>query len=271
MPGYTNIHGVDVIDELINMVEGATLSQKGTEGRYKATGVVYEDGGVKRYQEIYGKQFVGKAGGEHAPVFTGQNCPPGKVLYTNDEGRWCLKPCKEGHERNPDTHRCFKPKAVRRRRMKCREGYGRNPETGRCKKKDDIAVRRAFKRGDVRLEYGECPENKYRSHTTKRCRKVPPGGIPQAGAHREYGKRQRGGGIAESDTVDDVDYGGYTRTEFNDAIVEFLMDAIQESGLQDDDALVQDLVAEAAEAAEAAEEFEEFEEVVWDTLHLYGL
>lgn len=212
MPGYTKIHGVDVINGLIAMVEAAATD---TTGHYRAQGVVYNDKqGNKKYQEVYGKQFQGKAGRRHAPQAVGE-CRDPKKLYVNDDGKWCLHPCKQGYERNPETLRCFKPKAVRRRRMACREGYGRNPATGRCVKQDDLAVRRAFKRAGVGLQDAGCVAGKYRAHSTKRCRKIPAGGVPANGPFRRYMPSHRSGGIDAANIEDDVDHGGYLRPELH--------------------------------------------------------
>lgn len=149
-------------------------SQNETTGRYKPYGVVYEDNGVTKYQKIRGEAFEGRIEtGDNLPQ-NGQ-CPGDRALYN---GR-CLDKCSPGWLRNPSTNRCFKIRAVRRRRMTCRDDHDLNI-TGRCVKRD--AVRR---------QLVPCGPNRYRSSVTMRCRS----GVPPADPGLVYEGNVAKGGI----------------------------------------------------------------------------
>lgn len=146
-----------------------------------------EEHGVFRMdngRRVRTKKFVGLQNQRGRPA--DGVCPVGKVAYGTDEGQWCVKPCRPGYERNPGTLRCYNPTAKRRTRKVCQGDFVFNSDTGRCMKRDERAVRRRFK--------SQCGGNRYRSAKTKRCRKIPAGGIPAAGDHVEYeGAFRRGG------------------------------------------------------------------------------
>jgi len=169
---------------------------------------------VANGRRVRTKHFVGLQNQRGRPADGA--CPAGKVAYGTDEGQWCVKPCRAGYQRNPGTLRCFNPTAKRRARKVCQGDFVFNSDTGRCVKRDEHAVRRRFK--------SQCGGNRYRSAKTKRCRKIPAGGIPAAGDHVEYeGAFRRGGpDAAMLGQVDmgEVDMGEVDMEDFlNDPLV----------------------------------------------------
>ena len=102
-------------------------------------------------------------------------------------------------------------------------------------KRDERAVRRRFK--------SQCGGNRYRSAKTKRCRKIPAGGIPAAGDHVEYeGAFRRGG--PDAAMLGDVDMGALE-----------ILDLLDEGQL-DMDAFLNDPLWQNVPAADVAEALE---------------
>jgi hypothetical protein len=188
---------------------------------------------VANGRRVRTKHFVGLQNQRGRPADGA--CPAGKVAYGTDEGQWCVKPCRAGYQRNPGTLRCFNPTAKRRARKVCQGDFVFNSDTGRCMKRDERAVRRRFK--------SQCGGNRYRSAKTKRCRKIPAGGIPAAGDHVEYeGAFRRGG--PDAAMLDEVDMGALE-----------ILDLLDEGQL-DMDAFLNDPLWQNVPAADVAEALE---------------
>jgi hypothetical protein len=140
-PGYLQDQGVITVEqaeELDDLTQNAPDYLR-TKGRYKPYGVRHgKDRLPDEEEELYFQKVRRKGFVSGGPVQLGpgtnRNCTAGEDQMIVNGTRYCRKTCKPGWTRNPDTHRCFKQDAVRRRRFECREGYGRNQATGRCRK-----------------------------------------------------------------------------------------------------------------------------------------